>query len=75
MRLSTALAESSRFIAAERLAQLREDDLDAGLPRQARRRPGRPDRRGRAVQRMSTSTSSEPCSTSSATTRGSGAAS
>ena len=28
MRLSTALAESSRFVPAERLAQLREDDLD-----------------------------------------------
>ena len=28
MRLSTAVAESSRFIASERLGQLREDDLD-----------------------------------------------
>lgn len=28
MRLSTALAESSRFVPAERLAQLRDDDLD-----------------------------------------------
>ncbi len=28
MRLSTALAESSRFIASERLAQLREDELE-----------------------------------------------
>ena len=28
MRLSTSLAESSRFIPTERLAQLREDDLD-----------------------------------------------
>ena len=29
MRLSTALAESSRFVPDERLAQLREDDLEA----------------------------------------------
>ena len=51
MRLSTALAESSRRSRVDRLEQLREDELDHGCLGAADRRPGRPDRRGRAVRR------------------------